>query len=65
METGELGRTAAVIGHLAAGHNVDEEEGLDAAGAPLISSDTIAADYPLFASSLFNLLKNAETRLKK
>lgn len=63
--TGELGRTAAVIGHLAAGHNVDEEEGLDAAGAPLISSDTIVADYPLFASSLFNLLKNAETRLKK
>lgn len=63
--TGELGRTAAVIGHLAAGHNVDEEEGLDAAGAPLISSDTISADYPLFASSLFNLLKNAETRLKK
>ena len=62
--TGELGRTAAVIGRLASGHDVAGEEGLPAADAPLISSDTIAADYPLFASSLFNLLKNAETRLK-
>lgn len=63
--TGELGRTAAVIGQLASGHAADGEAGLDPAQAPLISSDTIAADYPLFASSLFNLLKNAETRLKE
>lgn len=62
--TGELARTAAVIGELSAGENVGDHEGLDAEYAPHISSDTIAEDYPLFASSLFNLLKNAETRLK-
>ena len=62
--TGELARTAAVLGQLAAGQNIGDEEGLNTEDAPLISSDTLAADYPLFASSLFNLLKNAETRLK-
>lgn len=62
--TGELARTAAVIEELAAGGNVGNEEGLDTEQAPKISSDTLSKDYPLFASSLFNLLKNAETRLK-
>jgi transcriptional regulator with XRE-family HTH domain len=59
--TGEFARTAAALGHLAAGGSVSGDQGLDE--APIISSDRIAADYPLFASSLFNLLKSAETRL--
>lgn len=61
---GELSRTAAVLGELTEGGDVGNEEGLDAEQAPKISSDTLSKDYPLFASSLFNLLKNAETRLK-
>lgn len=62
--TGELSRISAVIGELAGGGNVGDQQGLATEEAPHISSDTIAEDYPLFASSLFNLLKNAETRLK-
>ena len=61
---GELARTAARLGQLAAGQDVDGEQGLPSANAPSISSDTLAADYPLFTSSLLNLLKNAETRIK-
>lgn len=60
----ELGKTAAKISHLAAGHSLDGETGMDADKAPSIVPDTITQDYPLFASSLFNLLRNAESRLK-
>lgn len=59
--TGEFARTCASLGHLAAGGTVSGEQGLE--NPPLISSDKIAADYPLFASSLLNLLKSAESRL--
>lgn len=62
--SGELSKTIATLGELAGGHDVGESEGLKTEDAPLISSDSLAKDYPLFASSLFNLLKNAETRLK-
>ncbi|NLN81798.1 MAG: helix-turn-helix transcriptional regulator [Clostridiales bacterium] len=59
--TGELARTAAALGHLASGGCINGEQGLD--DAPILSSDRIEKDYPLFASSLLNLLKTAETRL--
>ncbi len=59
--TGEFARTSATLGHLAAGGNIGDDQGLQ--NPPLISTDTIAANYPLFASSLFNLLKSAETKL--
>ena len=59
--TGEFARSCASLGHLAAGGTVSGEQGLE--NPPLISSDKIAADYPLFASSLLNLLKSAESRL--
>lgn len=59
--TGEFARTAAAIGHLASGGKINGESGPES--APVISSDKISADYPLFASSLLNLLKSAETRL--
>jgi len=59
----ELGKTAAKIAHIAAGGATDGENGLDESAAPSIVPDVISRDYPLFASSLFNLLRNAETRL--
>ena len=60
---GELARTAAVIGQLAAGRDVKSDKGLDPERAPSIVPDDISRNYPLFASSLFNLLRNAESRL--
>lgn len=61
--SGELARTAAVIGQLAAGRDVKSDKGLDPERAPSIVPDDISRNYPLFASSLFNLLRNAESRL--
>lgn len=61
--SGELARTAAVIGQLAAGRDVKSDKGLDPEMAPSIVPDDISRNYPLFASSLFNLLRNAESRL--
>ena len=61
----ELGVTAARIQQVAAGQTVDGEKGLDAADAPIIVPDNISKEYPLFASSLFNLLRNAEARLNR
>ncbi len=61
---GEMSKTAARIGELAAGRAVDGEEGLSPEAAPQILPDTLAEQYPLFASSLFNLLRNAEGRLQ-
>lgn len=60
--TGEFAQSSARLGHLAAGNRVGDDEGPEQ--APLMSSDSLAADYPLFASSLLNLLKNTETRLQ-
>ena len=61
---GELARTAARIGQLAAGHEVEGEAGVAPERAPSLTSDTLSQQYPLFASSLFNLLHNAEGRLQ-
>ena len=60
---GELSVTAARIQQVAAGQSVDGEPGLKADEAPMIAPDNISSEYPQFASSLFNLLRNAETRL--
>ncbi len=61
---GEMSRTAARVGRLAQGYAVEGESGVPAQRLPAILPDDIAAQYPLFASSLFNLLRNAENRLK-
>ena len=61
---GEFAKTAARIGQLTEGHAVDGEAGLETGIAPSFLPDEISKRYPLFASSLFNLLRNAETRLK-
>ncbi len=61
---GEMSKTAARIGELACGHAVDGEEGIAPEAAPHILPDSLTQEYPLFASSLFNLLRNAEGRLQ-
>lgn len=61
---GELAKTAARIGELSEGHTVEGESGLEAGAAPSFLPDEISKRYPLFSSSLFNLLRNAENRLK-
>ena len=62
--SGEMGETAAVLGHLAGGHKVGEYIPLAADAMPSLATESLAEEYPLFATSLFNLLKNAETRMK-
>ena len=61
---GEQGKALARIGRLAQGHNIGEVQGLDAQRIPQILPDDLTRQYPLFASSLFNLLRNAEACLK-
>ena len=48
---------------LACGEDVDEMEGLKKDQAPLLSPEQLSEEYPLFASSLFNLIQNAEGRM--
>ncbi len=50
---------------LCAGRPCKGYEPLPAEKAPLILHDALAREYPLFASSLFNLLKNAEALLEE
>ena len=49
---------------MASGRDAAGDKGMDPSKAPLLVPDDITRDYPLFASSLFNLLRNAETRLQ-
>ena len=57
---GEQGKSLARIGYLAQGHKIGETQGLDPERMPESLPDDITRQYPLFASSLFNLLRNAE-----
>ena len=61
LTSGGMEVAAAKFGRLANGHIVDGQDGLEQ--APLILPDELTKEYPLFASSLLNLLKNAETRI--
>ena len=61
LTSGGMEVAAAKFGRLANGHVVDGQDGLEQ--APLILPDELTKEYPLFASSLLNLLKNAETRI--
>jgi len=45
---------------LASGDDVDEMQGMEKGIMPAISPEKISAEYPLFSSSLFNLIQNAE-----
>ena len=57
---GRMAVSAAKIHALASGNEVDGEKGLDREQAPAITPDKLAEQYPLFASSLMNVLRNAE-----
>ena len=45
---------------LAGGENADGMEGLGKTKLPVLSPEKISEEYPLFSSSLFNLIQNAE-----
>lgn len=57
---GRMAVLAAKIQALASGGEVDGEEGLKREQAPSLTPDKLAEQYPLFASSLMNVLRNAE-----
>jgi hypothetical protein len=38
-------------------------EGVDKNALPSLSQEKISAEYPLFASSLYNLIQNSEARM--
>ena len=48
---------------LMAGENAGELEGLGKEEPPALSPEQLAEKYPLFASSLFNLIRNTESRM--
>ena len=57
---GKMVRLAAQVNHLASGGKVADEEGLSPENAPAVLPDTLQKEYPMFASSLLNLLRKAE-----
>lgn len=68
--SGELARTAAVIGQLAAGRDVKSDKGLDPERAPSIVPDDISRNYPLLPlpCSIFCATRNlgwAEPKYEK
>lgn len=48
---------------LAAGDTVDGQKGLKKEDAPELSPEQLTKDYPLFATSLLNLVQNTESRM--
>ena len=48
---------------LASGDDIGDLKGLEKDVAPALSPEVINEEYPLFASSLFNLVQNAEGRI--
>ncbi len=61
---GKMERLAAQVEHLAKGGKVAGEAGLAPEEAPLILPDALQKEYPMFASSLLNLLRKAEGLLE-
>ena len=58
-------RSAANAGQLARGNAVDGNNGVDPQSLPAILPDDLAAQYPMFANSLLNLLHAAEKALQE
>lgn len=48
---------------LAVGEKVEELEAMPKNSMPSLSPEKLSAEYPLFASSLFNLIQNSESRM--
>ncbi len=61
----QLVKNSARLTALCAGRTVGGQEPLPADKAPLIITDNLSREYPLFASSLFHLLQNAEELLEE
>lgn len=59
----EIIKSSTRLTTLCAGRSCRDYEPLSSEKAPLILPDNLSREYPLFASSLFNLLKNAESQL--
>lgn len=57
---GEISKAVARSGELARGKTISGQEGVKAEDLPAILPDDLARQYPMFASSLLNLLRNAE-----
>ena len=62
--SGKMAISAARIHALTSGNALDGEEGLSREHAPALSPDRLSELYPLFASSLMNVLRNAENQLQ-
>lgn len=50
-------------GCLASGDDLDGAEGLKKERVPSLSPEKLDAEFPLFSSSLFNLIQNSESRM--
>ena len=61
---GKMAICAARIHALTTGNAVNGEEGLAKEKAPALTPDRLSEQYPLFASSLMNVLRNAENQLQ-
>ena len=48
---------------LASGNRLGKQEGLSPEEAPYLTPELISEQYPLFATSLYNLVQNAENRM--
>ncbi len=58
-------QSTAHVGQLARGGAVDGQPGVDPSALPAILPDDLTAQYPMFATSLLNLLRTAEKTLNK
>jgi transcriptional regulator with XRE-family HTH domain len=54
---------AANAGCLMSGENVESMEAVEKGSMPILSPEKLSQEYPLFASSLFNLIQNSEIRV--
>lgn len=54
-----FGNAACLIG----GEKADELDPMEKGSAPALSPEKIGEEYPLFSSSLFNLIQSSETRM--
>lgn len=59
----EMMRIEANITALVSGIKVEEYEPLEDVGCFAMTTESLAKAYPLFASSLFNVIQNAETKI--
>ncbi len=58
-------QSAAHVGYLARGGVVDGQPGVEPSALPAILPDDLTEQYPMFATSLLNLLRTAEKSLNK